>query len=359
MREDSDLDLFDDLEERNNEDENIYPIKEVKIEKKSFSIFDLNRKIEKENIIINPNFQREKRWGNKQKSELLESILMGVPIPIIYAYQTQDGKMQVVDGRQRLSTLNEFLSNKFKLGSLKILNDLNKKFFNDLSEQEKTKIEEYQIDVYVITPPTPEKIKYDIFDRVNRGGTRLNNQEIRNALYNGVATEIINKMCEFQSFKNATGNPNSKAMKDRYLALRFLAFYLIKTKKIQMEFVTPMDEFLAKIMREINKNFKKEDFKDFLKIFNEMMSKIYENYEDNLFRFNPKKETDKKRRLSIALFESLSYVFMYAIEQNKKIPSKERIEEFKNELDKPERITYGIDSKENIDFRFNKAMELL
>ena len=75
---------------------------------------------------------------------------------------------------------------------------------------------------------------------------------MRNALYNGTATEIINKMCEFEGFQNATAKPNNKAIKDRYLALRFLAFYLSKTKKINIDFAVPMDDFLVKTMKEIN-----------------------------------------------------------------------------------------------------------
>lgn len=352
------MDLYSDVEETSQEGE-IYPVKEVKIEKKSFSVFELNRKIEKGDIIVNPDFQRESRWKPAQQSELIESILMGIPIPIIYAYQAANGHLQIVDGRQRLTALNEFLSRGFELKGLKILNELNGSCFEKLSGQYKTQLEDYQIDIYVIMSPTPEKIKYDIFDRVNRGGTKINNQEMRNALYNGVATSVINKMCNFENFKKATSNPDSKAMKDRYLALRFLSFYLLRTKKIDVDFVAPMDDFLARVMKEINKKFKIEDFEKFLIDFEKIMNEIYTEYEDNLFRFNPKQESKNKRKISMALFESLTYAFIVALENNKKFPTKENIEKFKNELDKPERITYGIDSKENIDFRFNKAMELV
>ncbi|EAH8789003.1 DUF262 domain-containing protein [Campylobacter jejuni] len=351
--------LHEGLEEQDDKENEIYPIKDIKIEKKSFSVYEVNRRIIKNDFILTPEFQRNQRWNNKQKSELIESILMGIPIPVIYAYQTGDGKLEIADGKQRLGCLNEFLEGKLILKGLKILTDCNGKKFEQLQAQEKTRIEDYQIDMYIISPQTPEKIKYDIFDRVNRGGTKINNQEMRNALYNGTCTKIINKMSDYEAFKEATGNPNSKNMKDRYLNLRFLSLYLCITKKIDIELFTPMDDFLAKAMKTINKK-AEQDFESFLQNYEEIMKFIATNYKDDLFRFKTKDiHKTNKRQLSMALFEALTSAFMYAKENNKPYPLKEQIDIFKQELDKPEKITYGIDSKENIEFRINKALELI
>lgn len=80
-------------------------------------------------------------------------------------------------------------------------------------------VERYQIPVYVIEPPTPERIKYDIFDRVNRGGTQLNNQEMRNALYMGESTELLEKLSKAKEFKQATGNGIKSVRSRDYYAL--------------------------------------------------------------------------------------------------------------------------------------------
>ncbi|EPX4148304.1 hypothetical protein ACYU1E_001125 [Campylobacter coli] len=120
-----------------------------------------------------------------------------------------------------------------------------------------------------------------------------------------------------------------------------------------------MDDFLAKAMRTINKK-AEQDFESFLQNYEEIMKFIAINYKDNLFRFKTKDiHKTNKRQLSMALFEALTSAFMYAKENNKPYPLKEQIDIFKQELDKPEKITYGIDSKENIEFRINKALELI
>ena len=129
--------------------EAIYPLKEIRIDKVRMSVFEFKRKYDdpaKGNIVLNPDFQRDKgRWDTKQKSELIESILMGIPLPVIYLFQDERGIKQVVDGRQRLTCVAEFLDNKFKLEKLEILRSLNSKYFKDLEMYEQNKIEDYQL----------------------------------------------------------------------------------------------------------------------------------------------------------------------------------------------------------------------
>jgi hypothetical protein len=103
---------------------------------------------------------------------LIESILIGIAIPIIYLFEDEQGFKQVVDGRQRLSCIFDFLNNKFKLNELNLLTDINDKLFKQLTPQFQAKIEDYQFLAYTIEYPTPEKVKFDIFDRVNRGATK-------------------------------------------------------------------------------------------------------------------------------------------------------------------------------------------
>ena len=105
----------------------------VKVTKKDFSIFELYRKYKKGQLILEVDFQRNAVWKYKQKCELIESILMGLPLPIFYFKLQNNSKYVVVDGKQRLSTLFEFLENNFALKSLKILKFLNGMRFEDLT----------------------------------------------------------------------------------------------------------------------------------------------------------------------------------------------------------------------------------
>ena len=149
----------------------VYPMQPIKVSKGFYSVYELKRKYERNDkgIVLDSNFQRDDVWGQTQKSELIESVLMGLPLPIFYFNEDKKGRLIVVDGRQRLTALFEFIDCKFRLGDLKIMNEHSKKKFSDLDGIDKQRIEDYQLYAHLIQPPTPDRIKFDIFDRVNRG----------------------------------------------------------------------------------------------------------------------------------------------------------------------------------------------
>ena len=206
----------------------------VNFSREFYSIFELKRRYhERKALQLNPDYQRNSTWGDKQKSELIESILMGVPLPLFYFFANENGIWQVVDGRQRLTALFDFLDNKYKLHKeLRILGKISGKHFKDLELQEQGILEDYALNINLIKPPTPERVKFDIFDRVNRGGTRLNNQEMRNAIYQGKSTELLKTLTNNEDFIKVTESSiNSSRMKDRYIILRFIGFYLLNTQQ--------------------------------------------------------------------------------------------------------------------------------
>ena len=112
--------------ENNSQEENKeeYPNLTIKIEQAQYSIYELKRRYDRGRICLDPDFQRNDVWSKKQKSELIESVIMGIPLPIIYLAENADGRLIVVDGRQRLTTFFEFLDNKFRLRDLKILKQI-------------------------------------------------------------------------------------------------------------------------------------------------------------------------------------------------------------------------------------------
>ena len=243
-------------------DDKIYPSFDIKIEKGFYTVFELKRRYDAKpkRIKLDSEFQREDVWKHRQKAELVESILMGLPLPIFYFNQDKYGNLIVVDGRQRLTALFEFMNGDYHLANLKILNQFNGMRFEDLLTVYQTRIEDFQIQAHVIMPPTPDRIKFDIFDRVNRGGTILNKQEIRNALYQGNATAFLNRIVETQAFRLATGNAflREKRMKDKYIVTRFISFYLYKHNYYKNDdgelyiYKNDIDELLGKGMESLN-----------------------------------------------------------------------------------------------------------
>ena len=141
----------------------IYPMNEIPTEKGYFSVYELKRKYDRTPrlLILDSEFQRDSVWGKQQKSELVESLIMGLPLPIFYFNEDKQGRLIVVDGRQRLTALFQYINNDFKLGKLKILNELSKKSFKELEPLYQSRIEDYQIIAHIIKPSTPDRVKGD------------------------------------------------------------------------------------------------------------------------------------------------------------------------------------------------------
>lgn len=292
----------------------IYPDANIRITKDQFTVFELIRRIEKNTLILNPNYQRNYVWNNKQTSLLIESVLMGIPIPMIYLFEDDDGVRQVVDGRQRITTFLCFLRNEFKLKHLSVLANFNGKNFNELSLKMQAKIEDYQINTYIIQPPTPEQVKFDIFHRVNQGGTQLNNQEMRHALYYGPITQLIERLAKSEAFLTATEKTLSpKRMKDQYLILRYLAFYLLRKGELgDIEFKSDIDDFLAKAMRYINRQIPEHRLKSLEDMFLLAMENCAAILGVDAFRF----QSDGQRRpINMGLFEMIAYLFSVPVSE--------------------------------------------
>lgn len=338
-----------------------YPNISIKFSRDNYSLYELKRKLtENKFIVIDPEFQRENVWGHKQNAELIESIMMGIPIPIIYLFEDEKGIRQVVDGRQRLTCITHFMDNKFKLIDLNILSDFNGYYFKDLPPVLQSKIEDYQVTVYTVQHPTPEKVKFDIFDRVNRGGTQLNNQEMRNALYLGKSTKLLKKLAESRPFILATGGgvPPTR-MKDRYMILRYLAFYLYRTEMVDgLEYKSDMDDFLANVMRAINK-FSDEEIEKLENIFANSMRQCLRVMGPDGFRFNKKSQGSNQRRpINMGLFETLAYFFSFDIGNIDHQQLKNKIEDLKQDMDE-KGILRIIDSNVAIKYRFEAIENLL
>lgn len=348
------LDMENDLEVETGIElsKSIYPNTTVRMSRGQFSAFQIKRMVEVlDQIKLDPEFQRNPVWKQKQKQELIESILMGIPLPVIYFFEDNHGKKQMVDGRQRVTALIEFMNNDFSLGTLRLLPMFNGKKFKDLEPIYQNKIEDYQISAYVIEPPTPEAVKYDIFDRVNRGGTKLNNQEMRNALYYGKSTLLIKKLSESDEFKKVTGNSiDSRRMKDRYAILRLIGFYLLRRNKLDAEYKSNIDDFLVLVMQHLNVC-QDEKLFELERVFLQAMKNAFNTLGGDAFRFE--KNNINKRPVNMALFESLGYFFMLTHDSlNDVTDISQKLIILKTKFDDSDAFKYAVDSSKNVDYRF-------
>lgn len=196
------------------------------IKKYDRMIKDIILSVEDESIILTPEYQRNYLWDNKKSSKLIESILLNIPIPVIYAAEEQNGKWNIVDGLQRLNTLKRFYNDEFRLTGLEVLSELNGKKYTSLSDNLKSKIDRGDLSIILLLDSSSPDIQYDIFMRLNTGAVQLNEQELRNCLYRGSLNDLVkNEMIYNDDFK-ALFNLNilHKRMIDVEIILRYLAF---------------------------------------------------------------------------------------------------------------------------------------
>lgn len=216
-----------------------YDPEKIKIHSKAFNLRLISDMIDEGDIDLSPDFQRNFVWDSIRKSRLIESILLRIPLPMFYFSEDEEGRITVVDGLQRLTTIKDFMDNKFALKDLEYLgNSCNGRYYSDKDKQgnptgKKAIDPKYfrwfnqtQFSVNVIDPSSPYKVKYDIFRRINTGGRELNRQEIRNCLSSSALRQTLRDMTLLAEFKSATSySIKPTRMEDHEMALRFICFY--------------------------------------------------------------------------------------------------------------------------------------
>ena len=257
------------------EEQDPFNPKDISIDAKIVSMDAIIRRLEQKTIRLAPDFQRNEIWNDERKSQLIESLLLKIPLPMFYVAADTNGSWDVVDGLQRLTTIKEFIlgseyiktkndkfrGNGFKLNKLEFWTEYEKKTFNDLPENLKNRILETEFKFTVINPGTPKEVKFNIFKRINTGGMPLTQQEIRHALYQGKATKLLKKLVEIDIFKEATCNSiDDSRMGGRELILRFIAFSIFRYEDYPRS--NNMNDFLNNIMILINKSFDKASVAD-------------------------------------------------------------------------------------------------
>ncbi len=206
-----------------------YTPDQIYVEPKPFSISQFLDLIKDGDIEIAPSFQRNFIWDKTRQSRLIESILLGLPLPSIYLSQYKDGRLTIVDGLQRLSTIRDFMDDKLVLCNMEYLVDCDGRVWSTLSESISPlllrRFKQTQIMCFVIDYRSPQGLKFDLFKRLNTGGKPLNDQEIRNCLSRVHVQNLLQKMAGLESFQRATGGSvKDSRLEAQELALRFIYF---------------------------------------------------------------------------------------------------------------------------------------
>ena len=189
-------------------------------------------------------------WSNKQKSQLIESMMLNIPLPAFYFDASDNNKWVIIDGLQRLTAIKEFAFEKnMQLSDMEFLTDLNEMTFDELPRSLRRRIEETEITAFIVNPATPPNVKYNIFKRINTGGLVLEPQEIRNALFYGPSTHYLKELSACNAFVSATGGSiRFERMQDREFCLRYVAFTALPLDEYK-----DLDEWLNRSMLFLNR----------------------------------------------------------------------------------------------------------
>lgn len=331
----------------------------IDVEKKNMPISSLITMLENDIIDLSPAFQRKQDlWTAERQSQLIESILLKLPLPSMYfEYDHERRKYVVIDGLQRLCTLKNFaVDKKLKLRGLEFLqNEYGGMSYNDLSFTDRLEIGLQEIAVNVLKVTTPDYAKFVIFKRLNSGGTQLNNQEIRNALYNGEGTRLLVTLSELPQMQSV--GFRSQRLLDQEVILRFMAF----KRSGYGAYPGRMEAFLTNCLIGLN-NLSANELEELKNQFIQSLSRNIAIFGDNVFR-NPNSRT---KLPSTSMFDALMVAFselsdmqFYRIETRRP----DFVEEFNKLLLTDDMMKESIGSKSDrrssAIFRYNTIQSLL
>lgn len=187
--------------------------------------------VREKTIDLSPRYQRRFRWDASRQSRLIESFLMNVPVPPVFLNEDEYGHYSVIDGKQRLRAIDEFMRGALRLRGLKVFSDINGQSLDDLPEALQNVLKtRASLRAVIILHQSDADIKFEVFQRLNTGGVRLNPQEIRNSSWPGPLNDLILDLSEeplFHAILGITDRRKSgihKEMRDAEFVLRFFTF---------------------------------------------------------------------------------------------------------------------------------------
>ena len=318
----------------------------VKTQSIEYDLETLVKKIKNNIIKLDPDYQRRHRWPTTTSSKLIESLILNIPIPIVYLSYDIDvdaneegARYSVIDGQQRLTAIANFFNNKFALDGLEILADLDGCFYKDLPPFLLRRLEDRTIKCLRIDSTIDPQVKYDIFERLNSGSVRLESHELRNAILRGPFNTMCKDLSKDTNFRlllqiaenDYDGNSKVKKMEDVELVLRFFSLindnykYYKKTKDKQFK------DFLSDSLEEKN-SFSKEQLFDYAELFRKVMGLIVKDFGPMAFakyKFENSKFI-KQSSFNAAVYDALAISIAAEVDLNKPKITAKQVSNFKN-----------------------------
>jgi len=303
-------------------------------------------------VIFVPEFQRKYVWTLKQASRFIESLLLGLPVPgVFFAKESDSGKLLIIDGQQRLRTLQYFYTGLFKGKEFALTNVQSRyegRTFKTLEKEDQLRLSDSVIHATIIKqdePSNDQSSVYHIFERLNTGGTLLQPQEIRVCIFHGPFADLLEELNEVQDWRAIYG-PSSKRLKDQELILRFLALLFFAEK-----YSRPMAGFLNKFMGE-NRKLEKTEKKQITQAFVPTVAVINETLGRKAFR--------PERALNAAVCDSVMVGLARRLERKQLQKPKQFATAYTHLLGDKEymsAIKTGTADEPNIKLRLKKATE--
>ena len=318
------MSLYDEVSEKR---------REIRTDGYAMSIGEWIALYENKELDIHPEFQRFYRWTPSQKTNLIESILLGIPIPPIFVSQRSDGVWDVVDGLQRLSTIYQFVGvlkdingnniEPLELTGTKYLPSLMGKKWNNpdnidnsLTQEIRLIIKRSKINVSVILKESDEAAKYDLFQRLNTGGTNLSPQEVRNCILVMLNKDFfrwLQELSQYEPFRECialSDRPIDESY-DIELALRFVVFS--KINEADLSNIGDVGIYLTEKMSAIAVN-KKFDQQYWDILFKKTFDMLVKKVGDKAFKRFSKEKSKFLGGFLLSQFEVVAFGLAYNIE---------------------------------------------
>lgn len=294
---------------------------EIKTYGADFTLEILSKKFDEGEIIV-PDFQRRYVWPHKKASRLIESFLLGLPVPQVFLYREEKKQnLLVVDGQQRLRTVNYFFNEKLEDGSEFYLKSIKPEWegkkYSTLTEPDRRKLNNYilRATIFEQVDPKDNSSIFEIFERLNTGGMPLNEQEIRKCVIRGPINKFIEDLNQHNSWRKLLKKDSPDArMKDLEMILRFLALWQNWKK-----YKKPMKDFITEFMRN-KKDINSREQEKYSRVFKDIVDKIYAEAGTDVFRI--------KAGINIAVFDSIM-VALASLDLNEISNLKEKVKELK------------------------------
>jgi uncharacterized protein with ParB-like and HNH nuclease domain len=318
-----------------------------------YTVDVLIKRIKNGDIFV-PKFQRNYVWNIKQASRFIESLLIGLPVPGIFLSKEPDTqKLLVIDGQQRLKTLEyfyggNFVSDKIVFALSGVQPQFENKTYSELSDEQRRRLDDAVIHATIIKQERPESDDssiYHIFERLNTGGTKLLPQEIRACIYHGKFNDVLSVFNDDKKWRELFGK-KSIHMRDQEMILRFFAlFYSRKLYK------KGMIGFMNNFMKE-NRDLKKISEDNLTKLFYSTINTVYDNLDHTVFKPN--------KKFIAALFDAVMIGVAVNIYNKKLVPFGELMKKY-NALfinsDFQNAITTHTSDQENVTTRISLAIK--